>query len=31
LVLLVAFLDEWVLELRGRRQVVESAEALHNE
>jgi len=31
LVLLVAFLDEWVLELRGRRQAVESAEALHNE
>src|SRR6476661_4703458 len=31
LVLLVAFVDEWVLELRGRRQAVESAEALHNE
>ena len=31
LVLLVAFMDEWVLELRGRRQVIESAEALHNE
>ena len=31
LVLLVAFLDEWVLELRGRRQVLESGEALHNE
>jgi TRAP-type C4-dicarboxylate transport system permease small subunit len=31
LVLLVAFIDEWVLELRGRRNVVESAEALHHE
>jgi TRAP-type C4-dicarboxylate transport system permease small subunit len=31
LVLLVAFLDEWVLELRGRRDVVESTEALHHE
>jgi TRAP-type C4-dicarboxylate transport system permease small subunit len=31
LVLLVAFIDEWVLELRGRRRVAESAEALHNE
>jgi len=30
-VLLVALVDEWVLELRGRRQSVESAEALHNE
>ena len=30
-VLLVALVDEWVLELRGRRQAVESAEALHNE
>ena len=30
-VLLVAFLDEWVLELRGQRQVLESEEALHNE
>ena len=30
-VLLVALIDEWVLELRGRRQVVDSAEALHNE
>ena len=30
-VLLVALIDEWVLELRGRRQSVESAEALHNE
>jgi TRAP-type C4-dicarboxylate transport system permease small subunit len=31
IVLLVAFIDEWVLELRGRRASVESAEALHNE
>ena len=31
IVLLVALVDEWVLELRGERQVVESAEALHNE
>ena len=31
LVLLVAFIDDWVLELRGRREVVESAEALHHE
>lgn len=30
-VLLVAFLDEWVLELRGERKTVESEEALHNE
>jgi TRAP-type C4-dicarboxylate transport system permease small subunit len=30
-VLLVALVDEWVLELRGRRLAVESAEALHNE
>jgi len=30
-VLLIALIDEWVLELRGRRQVVDSAEALHNE
>jgi len=30
-VLLIALLDEWVLELRGQRNVVESAEALHNE
>jgi TRAP-type C4-dicarboxylate transport system permease small subunit len=30
-VLLVALIDEWVLELRGKRQVLESAEALHNE
>jgi TRAP-type C4-dicarboxylate transport system permease small subunit len=30
-VLLVALVDEWVLELRGRRQAVESEEALHNE
>ena len=31
LVLLVAFIDEWVLELRGRRATAESSEALHNE
>ena len=31
LVLLVAFIDEWVLELRGRRTTAESSEALHNE
>ena len=30
-VLLVAFLDEWVLELRGRRAGAEPEEALHNE
>ena len=30
-VLLVAMLDEWVLELRGRRVETDSAEALHNE
>jgi TRAP-type C4-dicarboxylate transport system permease small subunit len=30
-VLLVALLDEWFLELRGERQVVDSEEALHNE
>jgi len=30
-VLLIALLDEWVLELRGQRNVVESTEALHNE
>ncbi|MBC5784833.1 TRAP transporter small permease [Ramlibacter sp. USB13] len=31
LVLLVALVDEWVLELRGQRKSVESEEALHNE
>ena len=31
LVLLVAFVDELILEIRGRRVVVESDEALHNE
>ena len=31
LVLLVALIDEWVLELRGQRQTVETEEALHNE
>lgn len=30
-VLLVAFLDEWVAELRGKRKLPESAEALRNE
>jgi TRAP-type C4-dicarboxylate transport system permease small subunit len=30
-VLLIAFMDEWWLELKGRRVVVESEEALHNE
>lgn len=30
-VLFIAFVDEWVLELRGQRKAGESAEALHNE
>jgi TRAP-type C4-dicarboxylate transport system permease small subunit len=30
-VLLIAFIDEWVLELRGQRQPADSEEALHNE
>lgn len=30
-ILLVAFIDEWVQELRGRRQDAGPAEALHNE
>lgn len=30
-ILLIALMDEWVLELRGRRRVAESGEALHNE
>lgn len=30
-VLLVALIDEWVLQLRGKRRVADSAEALHNE
>jgi TRAP-type C4-dicarboxylate transport system permease small subunit len=30
-VLLIAFIDEWWLELKGRRVVVETEEALHNE
>jgi TRAP-type C4-dicarboxylate transport system permease small subunit len=30
-ILLVAFVDDWVLELRGKRVVTESEEALHNE
>jgi TRAP-type C4-dicarboxylate transport system permease small subunit len=31
LILLVALVDEWVLELRGQRQSVQTEEALHNE
>lgn len=31
LILLVAFVDEWVQELRGTRRSTESEEALHNE
>ena len=30
-VLLIAFMDEWWLELRGKRVVADSEEALHNE
>jgi hypothetical protein len=30
-VLLIALVDEWMLELRGERKVIESEEALHNE
>src|SRR5512133_3532310 len=30
-VLLIAFIDEWVLELRGQRRETTPAEALHNE
>jgi TRAP-type C4-dicarboxylate transport system permease small subunit len=30
-VMLIAFMDEWWLELKGRRVTVESEEALHNE
>jgi TRAP-type C4-dicarboxylate transport system permease small subunit len=30
-VLLIAFMDEWWLELKGRRVIVETEEALHNE
>jgi len=30
-VLLIAFIDEWVLQLRGRRSAAEPEEALHNE
>jgi TRAP-type C4-dicarboxylate transport system permease small subunit len=30
-VLLIAFIDEWVLQLRGRRNTIASEEALHNE
>ena len=31
IVLFIALLDDWVLELRGQRKVFESEEALHNE
>jgi hypothetical protein len=31
LILFIAFVDEWVLELRGKRKKLESEEALHNE
>ncbi len=30
-ILMIAFIDDWVQELRGRRVVTESQEALHNE
>ncbi|APW36776.1 TRAP transporter small permease protein [Rhodoferax koreense] len=30
-VLCIAFIDEWVMELRGQRVVADNAEALHNE
>ena len=30
-ILLIAFIDEWVLEFRGKRRLVDNAEALHNE
>jgi TRAP-type C4-dicarboxylate transport system permease small subunit len=30
-ILFVAFVDDWVLELQGKRIVIESEEALHNE
>jgi len=30
-ILLIAFIDEWVLELRGRRTTAQTEEALHNE
>jgi TRAP-type C4-dicarboxylate transport system permease small subunit len=30
-ILFIAFVDEWVLELRGQRKANESEEALHNE
>jgi TRAP-type C4-dicarboxylate transport system permease small subunit len=30
-VLLIAFIDEWFLNLRGKRHAIESQEALHNE
>jgi TRAP-type C4-dicarboxylate transport system permease small subunit len=30
-ILLIAFIDDWVLELQGKRKIIESEEALHNE
>jgi len=30
-ILFIAFVDDWVLELRGKRKATEPAEALHNE
>jgi TRAP-type C4-dicarboxylate transport system permease small subunit len=30
-ILFIAFIDDWVLELQGKRIVIESEEALHNE
>ena len=30
-VLLIAFIDEWFMEVTGRRQVNDSEEALHHE
>ena len=31
IILFIAFVDEWVLELHGKRETLESEEALHNE
>jgi TRAP-type C4-dicarboxylate transport system permease small subunit len=31
IILLIALLDDWVLELQGKRKTIESEEALHNE
>lgn len=30
-ILLIAFIDEWLLEWQGQREIIESEEALHNE